>query len=119
MLRSDSSASLENGQFRSFHLRSLAMNLINRFGGRIWNPWQEIGQIQHEVSRLLAGANSRDRFMQREFPSVNLFVKEHDLLLTLELAGIDPANIDVSVAGDTVTIRGDRPTEAIQPGANF
>lgn len=95
------------------------MNLINRFGGRIWDPWREIGQLQNEMNRMLVGARTFAGFGQREFPPVNLYVNEHDLLLTLELAGIDPAKVDVTVTDDTLTIRGERPTEAVRPGESF
>jgi HSP20 family protein len=95
------------------------MNLLNRFGGRIWDPWREIGQLQNEMSRMLNGARAYTGIPQREFPPVNLHVNEHDLLLTLELAGIDPAKVDVTVTDDTVTIRGERPTEAVQSGQSF
>ncbi|MBI3866585.1 MAG: Hsp20/alpha crystallin family protein [Planctomycetia bacterium] len=95
------------------------MNLLNRFGGRIWDPWREIGQLQNEMSRMLAGARTFNGFGPRAFPPVNLYVNEHDVLLTLEAAGIDPARIDVTVTGDTVTIRGERPAETVQTGENF
>jgi len=95
------------------------MNLLNRFGGRIWDPWREIGQLQNEMSRMLAGARSYTGFGEREFPPVNLYVNEHDLLLTLELAGIDPAKIEVTVTDDTLTIRGERPAATVRQGENF
>jgi len=95
------------------------MNLLSRFGGRIWDPWREIGQLQNEMSRVLAGARSWNGLGQREFPPVNLYVKEHDLLLTLEIAGIDPASVVITVTGDTVTVSGDRPAEATQQGQSF
>jgi HSP20 family protein len=95
------------------------MNLLDRFGGRMWDPWREIGQLQNEMSRMLAGARTHADFGQREYPPVNLYANEHDLLLTLELAGIDPAKIDVTVTDDTVTIRGERAAEAVRSGENF
>lgn len=95
------------------------MNLISRFGGRIWDPWREIGQLQHEMSRMLAGARVAGGLGQREFPPVNLYVNEHDLLLTLEAAGIDPEHIDITVTGDSVTVRGERLAESVQPGESF
>lgn len=95
------------------------MNHLSRFGGRIWDPWREIGQLQNEMNRMLAGARASTGFNQREFPPVNLYVNEHDLLLTLELPGINPAGVDVTVSGDSVTIRGARPAEAVSPGEAF
>jgi HSP20 family protein len=95
------------------------MNLFSRFGGRVWDPWREIGQLQHEMGRLLTGARTHGSFGQSELPPVNLYVNNHDLLLTLEAAGLDPAKIDVTVAGNAVTIRGERTTEAAPSGDNF
>lgn len=95
------------------------MSVLSRFGGRIWDPWREIGQLQNEMGRMLAGARSMSGLGHREFPPVNLYVNENDLLLTLEVPGIDPAHVDITVTGDTVTIRGDRPAEATQSGQSF
>ena len=95
------------------------MNLLSRFGGRVWDPWREIGQLQNEMGRMLAGARAYSGFDQREFPPVNLYVNDHDLLLTLEIPGIDPAQVDVTVTGDTVSLRGERPAEVAQPGQSF
>jgi HSP20 family protein len=84
------------------------MNLLSRFGGRIWDPWREAGQFQQEMNRLLASARAWTGVGPREFPPVNLYVNEHDLLLSLEIPGVDPAKVDVTVTGDTVTIKGER-----------
>jgi HSP20 family protein len=95
------------------------MNLLSRFGGRIWDPWREMGHLQHEMSRLLADARSHAGGTAREFPPVNLYANEHDLLLTLEIPGVDPSQVDVTVTGDAVTISGERPVEVAQDGNNF
>ena len=73
------------------------MNLLSRFGGRIWDPWHEIGHLQNEVNRLVRGPRAVSEVARREFPPVNLYAKEHDLLLTLELPGADREKFDVTV----------------------
>lgn len=95
------------------------MNLLSRFGGRIWDPWREIGQLQNEMTRMLAGARAFPTLGQREFPPVNLFVNEHDVLLTLEVPGIDPAKVDITVTGDAVTLKGERRVEELEDGQAF
>jgi HSP20 family protein len=94
------------------------MNLLSRFGGRIFDPWREMGQLQHEMNRLFAGARNWSG-APREFPPVNLYVNEHDLLLMLEVPGIDPAKVDVTVTGDSVVISGERPAEGTNQGETF
>jgi len=95
------------------------MNLLSRFGGRVWDPWREIGQLQNEMGRMLAGARVYGGLGPREYPPVNLYVNDEDLLLTMEPAGIDPAKVDVTVTGDTVEIRGERPAEEFRSGEAF
>jgi len=95
------------------------MNLLSRFGGRVWDPWRELGQLQNEVSRVLAGARALAGSGDREVPPVNLYVNEQEVLLTLEMPGIDPAKIDVTVTGDTVTLRGERTIETGKDGETF
>jgi HSP20 family protein len=95
------------------------MNLLNRFGGRIWDPWREIGQLQNEIGRVLEGARRHTGFGQRELPAVNFYANENDVLLMLELAGIDPAKVDITLTGDTVTIQGEHATETVGPDENF
>ncbi len=95
------------------------MNLRSRFGGRIWDPWNEIGKLQHEVNRMFAGAGGRNGFSTREFPPVNLYVKDQDLILTMEMAGVDPAKVDVTTTGDSVAVCGELPVEFVNPGETF
>jgi HSP20 family protein len=63
------------------------------------------------MNRLLAGARAYSGTGSREYPPVNLYVNDHDLLLTLEVPGVDPAKVDVTITGDTVTITGERPAD--------
>lgn len=94
------------------------MSLLSRFGGRIWDPWREMGQLQHEMNRLLAHARPYGG-AGREYPPVNLHVKDHDLMLTLEVPGIDPSKVEVTVTGDSVTINGERAAEGAGNGKSF
>ena len=42
---------------------------------------------------------------------MNIWVKEDDAILTAELPGVDPDEVEITVKNDTVTIRGERPAE--------
>jgi HSP20 family protein len=95
-----------------------SMNLLSRFGGRIWDPWREMGHLHHEMNRLLADARSYGP-AGREFPPVNLYANEHDLLLTLEVPGLDPSKFDVTFTGDSVTVSGERPADTPKDGDSF
>jgi len=45
------------------------------------------------------------------FPAVNLYESEDAYILTAELPGVEPDDIDVSIEGTTVTLRGERRIE--------
>lgn len=95
------------------------MNLLSRFGGRIWDPWREMSQLQHEMNRLFTGVRGHSGVGPGEYPPVNLYVNEHNLLVTLELPGIDPGKVDVTVTGDVLTVTAERATSAVESGDGF
>jgi len=90
------------------------MNLLSRFGGRLWDPWREMSQLQHEMGRLLNSPRPLGVTSPRETPPVNVYASENDLVVTLEVPGIDPAGVEVTVAGSTVTIAGERAHEGVE-----
>lgn len=95
------------------------MNLLSRFGGRLWDPWREIGQLQHEMGRLLNSARSLSGPEGREAPPVNVYTNDNDILITLEVPGIDPSLVDVTVAGSLVTLAGKLGGEGDVEGTGF
>lgn len=73
-----------------------------------WYLWSDIDSLQREMNRLF---NQAAGGVAAEFPAVNLYTSEDDVVLTAELPGIDPNELDVSVKNDTVTLRGERKAE--------
>lgn len=82
------------------------------------DPWRDLARLQNEVNRLFAGARP-DSAVSREYPPVSLYAGEDTLVLTSELPGVEPENLDITVTGDTITLRGTRPAEALSEGASF
>ena len=77
------------------------------------------GNFKTEMNRLLVGARANGGIGQREFPPANLYVNDQDLFLTLEVPGIDPARVDITVTGDTIELKGERPAEPVKAGESF
>jgi HSP20 family protein len=76
--------------------------------GRLgWDPFAEIRRMQNEVSRLFADVEARAA--TPTFPPINLWVGEDGLVVTAEIPGITPADLDLTVREDTLTIQGRRP----------
>ena len=82
--------------------------------GRAWNPVSEFDRLQREMNRLF------DSFLGEstatEFPAVNIWTNSDGAVLTAEIPGIKAEDLDISVQGDTVTIRGKRTSEELKEG---
>jgi HSP20 family protein len=75
---------------------------IDRFG--LLDPWSVFGRLNRAASGPLASSTS-------EFPLINVWADGDKMLVTSELPGVDPRDVDISVTGKTVTLRGSRMTE--------
>ena len=68
-------------------------------------------QLRREMDALLhrfGGANPAAGTWQGVFPAVNLYETADAYFLTAELPGVEAGDIDVSLEGPTVRIRGER-----------
>ena len=86
------------------------------FGRMGWDfgPWTELRRLHREVNDLFDGSQRHTRI--REFPPINLWSRQEDVVVTAELPGVDPEDLDVSVQGDTLTIRGARKPDGLKEG---
>ena len=84
-----------------------------------WDPWHELEQLRGEMNRLLGDWRRPAIRRNVEFPPVNVWQNEHSVLLTAEIPGASPEEFDLTVAGNSVTIRGRRESEAVVEGENF
>lgn len=79
---------------------------------RLWNPWSEFEQARRSHSRPYALSSA-------EFPAVNVWTSSDNAVVTTEVPGIDPKDIDISVAGKTLTVRGSREREELKEGETY
>jgi len=74
-----------------------------------WSPWAELDRLRREVDRLFGSYTDR----RVEYPALNAYLGTEELIITAELPGFDPKDIDISIDGDTLTISGSREPEQI------
>jgi HSP20 family protein len=75
--------------------------------GQAWDPFHD---LEREVDRLLASVSisfSGLRF-GREYPAVNVYEVTDGLLLTAELPGTRPEDLEVFVTDGVLTLKGKR-----------
>jgi HSP20 family protein len=70
---------------------------------RLLDPWREFDRM----SRLLSNAPGQ----ATEYPAVNVWVNGEDAVITSEIPGVTTDDIDISVTGNAVTLRGKRTAE--------
>jgi len=72
--------------------------------------WDHFRDLEREMDRLLESIKVPFHSLrfQRQFPAVNFYELEHEYLLTAELPGIVPAELELTVAGGMLTLSGTR-----------
>ncbi len=70
------------------------------------NPWRELERMQRRLDELTGGGWWPTR--SYSFPLINLYESENTITLTAELPGLKKEDIDISVADNVLTIKGNR-----------
>jgi HSP20 family protein len=74
-----------------------------------WQRWDPIRELHREMERLIV---SLDPFQSvrrvQAYPPLNVHDAGDRYLLLMRLPGMTPADIELTVAGETLTIRGER-----------
>lgn len=81
-----------------------------------WTPWQEMQRIQTELNRLVGGL---ERTIEPEFPPIEAWAGEQGLRIVAALPGVEMKDVDLSVVGDTLTLKGTRPELGATEGETF
>lgn len=85
---------------------------IIRFGERpdFWNPWSEFERIRQGLDKLSQGYMAREIPFGRAtvFPALNVVEQRDNLIIKAELPGVKAEDLEVSLEGDTLSIRGKR-----------
>lgn len=83
-------------------------------GSRWPDLFMDIRRAQDEMNRLFGGLRLAPR---TEFPPVNVWAGADGAIITAQVPGVSPDQIDITVHRDTVTLRGKRDPEAVDGDA--
>jgi HSP20 family protein len=95
------------------------MNTLTR-----WRPFGEINPVQREVGDIFERLLSR----QPEFESwpataagfpANISENDDHIVVTAEIPGLEPKDIDISVTGDVLTLKAEKKQEKEEKNENF
>ncbi|MDD5206980.1 MAG: Hsp20/alpha crystallin family protein [Desulfobacterales bacterium] len=88
-----------------------------------WRPFQEVGNLRWEMDEIwkrFLGEEVASRFRSEKWmPSMDIAEKEDHILVTVELPGFEPGDIDVRVTGDLLTLKGEKGKEEVEPEEHY
>lgn len=92
---------------------------------RMWDPFQDLLDLQEEVNRLfdlsLAKRPQRETRLLEETwtPAVDLYEDKDHLVFKAELPGLKQEDIEVSIQGDVLTVKGEKKKESEVKESNY
>ena len=82
-----------------------------------WNSqWREMEQLRREMNRLF---ESGTQPTAAGFPAMNVWTNEDRTVVTAEIAGVTPENLNIEVTGNTLVLTGSREAEKLPEGGKY
>jgi HSP20 family protein len=86
-------------------------------------PFSDINVLQNQMNRLfdsaLQGWPGESAATTNWVPAADIFESDEDLIVNLDLPGVDPKMVDVRVENNVLTIRGERQFEQKEKTENY
>ena len=85
---------------------------IIRFSDRpFWrHPWSDIERLRDEMDKMFRGLGAEGPWVPRAtvYPALNISEDEENIYLRAEVPGMKAEELDISIEGETLTIKGER-----------
>ncbi len=82
-----------------------------------WDKLPVFSSFQDEMNRVLDNFFNRESSYGTDWrPAVDVAETESDIVVKAEIPGIDPKNIDISITGDTLILKGEKKEEKESTG---
>lgn len=92
----------------------MLLQQLNR--GRIWDSFRELERLQSQLNQLLSHAPTSAAI---DFPPLNIWTSQDGAVVTAEIPGLMPEDIDISVVNQTLTLRGSREPDQLDEGDKY
>ena len=76
-----------------------------------WDPWGEIAALQRDMNQLFGRATSGSTTRGAFVPPIDAFTTDEGLIVRMELPGMAPDDVDISVQDGVLTVAGERFTD--------
>jgi len=75
-----------------------------------WDPFSEMEKLQHEMNNLIGGTPAADLTLLsgQWAPYVDIYDSKDNLLVKMDLPGVEKDDVDISIMEGTLTIKGEK-----------
>lgn len=88
------------------------MNTMTRQGHRWHDPFDLLSDLQDDFGRLFSPTLRASTDGGKQLvPSLEIHEDENQFTLSIDVPGMDRKNLDISVTGNTLTVKGERSEE--------
>ena len=86
-----------------------------------WDPFREVQSLQNRVNALFRDFSGDEGPVTTAnfVPAVDIYEDEQNVVLKLEVPGIEEKDLDVRVENNTLTVKGERKFEKEEKEQNF
>ncbi len=81
--------------------------------------WQEMDQLQREMNRLFDTTSRGRVFNSPSYPAINIWTNEEGQLISAEMPGVHPDDLEIDVTGDALSISGERKPDEVAKDARY
>lgn len=86
-----------------------------------WDPFGEMLRMQRDMDRIFSrvGASERSGETVAWMPKIEVKRTGDDIVVRAELPGVDPADVDIELTDNVLTIKGERRAEEEKEGEGW
>ncbi len=89
-----------------------------------WSPFHEVFRLRDEMDRLWEdffepGQRGLRRITEEWVPAVDITDTADKVMVKVEIPGMEAKDIEISLSGDILTIKGEKKAEKEEKGENF
>lgn len=93
-----------------------------------WDPFRELNTLQDRMNRLFQDSFSGQTSLNRNeeslisgafVPAVDVYEDEHNVVLKMEIPGVDQKDIDIQLENNVLSVRGERKLQNEEKEENF
>jgi len=81
-----------------------------------WDPFGQMQRFGEDFDRAFDGVQ---RPLASEYPALNVWDNKEEVVVTAELPGFNPEDVEVSVVQNSLTLRGSRAVEELKQGEAY